>query len=86
MIETIKARGKREKMLCNGGQEVNMVDVIKASIEESYTRKTKSKVINYGDQMFLIGQLYGEGKISFDESEELLEYNKSLLLKELRIG
>lgn len=63
-----------------------MVDVIKASIEESYTRKTKSKVINYGDQMFLIGQLYGEGKISFDESEELLEYNKSLLLKELRIG
>lgn len=63
-----------------------MVDVIKASIEESYTRKTKSKVINYGDQMFLIGQLYGEGKISFDESEELLEYNESLLLKELRIG
>lgn len=60
-----------------------MVDVIKVSIEESYTRKTKSKVINYAEQMFLIGQLYGEGKISFDEAEELIAYNESLMLDEM---
>lgn len=60
-----------------------MVDVIKASIEESYTRKTKSKVINYGDQMFLIGQLYGEGKISLDEADELMVYNANLMLVEM---
>lgn len=60
-----------------------MVDVIKALIEESYTRKTKSKVMNYGDQMFLIGQLYGEGKISFDEADELMVYNANLMLVEM---
>lgn len=60
-----------------------MIDLIKKSIKESYTRKSISKVINYGSQMFLIGQLYGEGKISFDEADELLVYNESLMVKEM---
>lgn len=61
-----------------------MLDIIKRSFEDKYKVANGDYIMTYAYIMFAIGKLYGEGKITFEESKELMVFNGALMVRYYR--